>query len=100
MTRTISRRLALAGAALATPMLSLRAPAAHAQAAPIRIGFLTSLTGAFAAEAQDQIRAAQLAILLFNEKDGLNGRTAELLARDARLDPGEAAVRATELIEK
>ena len=95
MTRTITRRAALIGTALATPMLSLRA-----QAAPIRIGFPTPLTGAFAAEAQDQVRAAQLAILLFNEKDGLNGRTAELLVRDDRLNPNEAATRTTELIEK
>ncbi len=95
MTRTITRRMAIAGAALATPMLSLRA-----QTAPIRIGFPTPLTGAFGAEAQDQVRAAQLAILLFNEKDGLNGRTAELLVRDDRLNPGEAATRTLELIEK
>lgn len=100
MTRTIGRRLALAGAALATPMLSLRNQAARAQAAPIRIGFLNALAGAFGTEAQDQIWAAQLAILLFNEKDGLNGRTAELLVRDDRRDPGEAAARTTELIEK
>ena len=95
MTRTITRRAALIGTALATPMLSLRA-----QTAPIRIGFPTPLTGASAEEAQDQIRAAQLAILLFNEKDGLNGRTAELLVRDDRLNPNEAATRTIELIEK
>jgi len=95
MTRTITRRAALVGTALAAPMLSLRA-----QTTPIRIGFPAPLTGAFGAEAQDQVRAAQLAILLFNEKDGLNGRTAELLVRDDHLDPGEAAVRTLELIEK
>ncbi len=95
MTRTITRRMAVVGTALATPMLSLRA-----QTAPIRIGFSAPLTSAFAAEAQDQVRAAQLAILLFNEKDGLNGRTAELLVRDDRLNPGEATARTTELIEK
>ncbi len=95
MTRTITRRAALVGTALAAPMLSLRA-----QTTPIRIGFPTPLTGAFGAEAQDQVRAAQLAILIFNEKDGLNGRTAELLVRDDRLNPGEAATRTLELIEK
>ena len=95
MTRTITRRAALVGTALAAPMLSLRA-----QATPIRIGFPAPLTGASGAEAQDQVRAAQLAILLFNEKDGLNGRTAELLVRDDRLDPGAAAARTLELIEK
>ncbi len=92
----ISRRAALAGAAvLAAPMLSVRA-----QTAPIRIGFPTPLTGAFGAEAQDQVRAAQLAIAQFNEGGGLDGRPAELLVRDDRLNPGEAATRTLELIEK
>ena len=92
----LTRRAALAGATvLAAPMLSVRA-----QTAPIRIGFPTPLTGAFGAEAQDQVRAAELAVAQFNEAGGLAGRTAELLVRDDRLNPGEAATRTTELIEK
>lgn len=92
----LTRRATLAGAAvLAAPMLSVRA-----QTTPIRIGFPTPLTGAFGAEAQDQVRAAELAIAQFNEAGGLAGRTAELLVRDDRLNPGEAATRTTELIEK
>ena len=91
---TLTRRAALA-TALSAPMLSVRA-----QTAPIRIGFPTPLTGAFGAEAQDQVRAAQLAVMQFNEGGGLGGRTAELLVRDDRLNPGEAATRTTELIEK
>lgn len=92
----LSRRAALAGAAvLAAPALSVRA-----QTAPIRIGFPTPLTGAFGAEAQDQVRAAQLAVAQFNEGGGLDGRPAELLVRDDRLNPGEAATRTLELIEK
>ena len=91
---SITRRAALA-TVLAAPMLSVRA-----QTAPIRIGFPTPLTGAFGAEAQDQVRAAQLAVMQFNESGGLQGRTAELLVRDDRLNPGEAATRTVELIEK
>ena len=91
---TLTRRAALA-TVLSAPMLSVRA-----QTAPIRIGFPTPLTGAFGAEAQDQVRAAQLAIMQFNESGGLQGRTAELLVRDDRLNPGEAATRTVELIEK
>ena len=91
----INRRTALAGlAALAAPRV------ARAQTTPIRIGFPTPLTGPYGAEAQDQVRAAQLAIVQFNEKGGLQGRTAELLVRDDRLNPGEAATRTLELIEK
>jgi branched-chain amino acid transport system substrate-binding protein len=45
------------------------------------------------------VRAAQVAIAEFNEAGGLNGRQAELLVRDDKLNPGEAATRALELIE-
>jgi branched-chain amino acid transport system substrate-binding protein len=46
------------------------------------------------------VRCAQLAIAEFNEAGGLDGRKAELLVRDDKLDPGEAATRTLELIEK
>ena len=65
---SLTRRAAIA-TALSAPMLSVRA-----QTVPIRIGFPTPLTGAFGAEAQDQVRAAQLAIMQFNESGGLQGR--------------------------
>ncbi len=68
--------------------------------APIKIGFPTPLTGAFSAEAQDQVRAAELAVREFNESGGFNGRKAELLVRDDKLNAGEAASRTLELIEK
>ena len=90
----ITRRAALA-TVLAMPMLSVRA-----QTGPIRIGFPVPLTGAFGAEAQDQVRAAELAVAQFNTSGGLAGRNAELLVRDDRLNPGEAATRTLELIEK
>ena len=92
------RRILIAGGAVvASPML---ASIARAQVAPIRIGFPTPLTGAFSAEAQDQVRAAEIAIKEFNEAGGFNGRMAELLVRDDKLNPGEAATRTLELIEK
>jgi len=73
---------------------------ARADAPNIRIGFPTPLTGAFSAEAQDQVRAAQLAVKEFNATGGYKGRMAELLVRDDKLNPGEAASRTLELIEK
>ena len=92
------RSLIVGGAAVAV------APAwmglAQAQTTPIKIGFPVPLTGAFSAEAQDQVRAAELAIKEFNESGGFNGRKAELLVRDDKLNPGEAATRTLELIEK
>ena len=73
---------------------------ARAQGGPIKIGFPVPLTGAFSAEAQDQVRAAELAVKQFNEAGGHKGRKVELLVRDDKLNPGEAATRTLELIEK
>ncbi len=96
MAQTIQRRTVL-GAAMAT----LAMPSVlRAQEQMIKIGFPVPLTGPYAAEAQDQVRCAQLAVAEFNEAGGLDGRKAELLVRDDKLDPGEAATRTLELIEK
>ena len=98
----LSRRRLLqagaAGAALAASPFAVNI--VRAQGANIKIGFLTPLTGPYAAEANDQVRAAQLAIKEFNDAGGFNGRKAELLVRDDKLNPGEAATRTLELIEK
>ena len=92
------RNVVAAGAALAA------APAlfhvARAQAAAIKIGFPVPLTGAFSTEAQDQVRAAELAVKEWNAAGGHKGQLAELLVRDDKLNPGEAATRTLELIEK
>ena len=73
---------------------------ARAQAATIKIGFPVPLTGPFGTEANDQVKAAQIAVKQFNDAGGFEGRMAELLVRDDRLNPGEAATRTLELIEK
>jgi len=72
----------------------------RAQEGPIKIGFPVPLTGPYGTEAQDQVRSAQLAIAEFNDAGGLGGRKAELVVRDDKLNPGEAATRALELIEQ
>ncbi|MGE5767845.1 MAG: ABC transporter substrate-binding protein [Bacteroidota bacterium] len=66
----------------------------------IRIGFPVPLTGPYGSEAQEQARCAQIAVDQFNAAGGLDGRMAELLVRDDKLKPGEAATRTLELIEK
>jgi branched-chain amino acid transport system substrate-binding protein len=99
---SISRRRLLttvgAGAVLAAS--PFRINLAQAQEDTIKIGFPVPLTGPYGAEAQDQVRAAQVAIAQFNDAGGLNGRKAELLVRDDKLNPGEAATRTLELVEK
>ena len=89
---------ASAGAALAAS--PFRINLLRAQEAAIKVGFPVPLTGPYGAEAQDQVLAAQLAIAEFNESGGLNGRKAELLVRDDKLNPGEAATRTLELVEQ
>ena len=92
------RSLIVGGVAVAVAPAWLNV--ATAQNTPIKIGFPVPLTGAYSAEAQDQVRCAQIAIQEFNDSGGLNGRKAELLVRDDKLNPGEAATRTLELIEK
>lgn len=96
---SITRRAALLGLAGTAGALSMPW-IARAQAETIRIGFPTPLTGPFAAEANDQVRSAQLAVKLANDKGGIAGRKVELLVRDDKLNAGEAATRTLELIEK
>ena len=99
---SISRRRLLttasAGAALAASPFRLNL--LQAQEATIKIGFPVPLTGPYGAEAQDQVRAAQVAVSQFNDGGGLDGRKAELIVRDDKLNPGEAATRTLELVEK
>src|SRR5438132_12058507 len=82
----------------AATLLVAASAAAHAQA--IKIGLPVPLTGPYGAEAKDQVRNAELAVKQFNDAGGLGGRKAELLVRDDKLNPGEAATRTLELIEK
>lgn len=74
--------------------------AASAEAQTIKIGLPIPLTGPYGAEAKDQARNAELAVKEFNAAGGMGGRQAELLIRDDKLNPGEAATRTLELLEK
>ena len=98
VTNQTRRKMLIGGAAAASTPLWMNM--ASAQSETIKIGFPTPLTGPFSAEAQDQVKAAELAIKEFNDAGGFNGRKAELLVRDDKLNPGEAATRTLELIEK
>lgn len=89
-------RLLTGASALATAV----AISSTAFAQNIKIGLPVPLSGPYGAEANDQVRNAELAIKQFNAEGGLDGRMAEVLVRDDKLNPGEAATRALELIEK
>ena len=98
-TPKITRRTALAGLSASAALLAMPR-LGRAADETIRIGFPTPLTGPFAAEARDQVRCAELAVKLVNDKGGIGGRKVELLVRDDKLNAGEAATRTLELIEK
>ena len=97
---SVSRRTVLAGLGAAGVGLIAAPAIVRAQAETIRIGFPTPLTGPFGAEAKDQVKSAELAVKLVNDKGGIAGRKVELLVRDDKLNAGEAATRTLELIEK
>ena len=92
----LSRRKLLATAGAAAAMSSFKINVARSQETPIKIGFPVPISGPYGTEANDQVRCAQLAIDWFNQD---SPRKAELVVRDDKLDPGEAATRTLELIE-
>jgi len=98
--RHASTRRPLIRSLRGTALGALLAAAGVAHAQTIKIGLPVPLTGPYGAEAKDQVRNAELAVKEFNDAGGLAGRKAELLVRDDKLNPGEAATRTLELIEK
>src|SRR6202044_4054657 len=94
VTGKVTRRAILGAGGVTLAASSFRINVLRAQGATIKVGFPVPLTGPYGTEAQDQVRAAQVAIAEFNETGGLGGRLAELLVRDDKLNPGEAATRA------
>lgn len=90
--KPISRRQALKGAgALAVTAVAGFPYVARAQANTIRIGMPTVLSGRVALLGSSSRYAAQLAVTKFNEEGGLNGREVQLIVRDSRSSPDEAA---------
>lgn len=84
---------ALAGmATLGFPYISL------AQNKPIRVGMPTILSGRVAMLGQSSTNAAQMEVEKFNAAGGLGGRKIELVIRDSKGQPQEAARVARELV--
>jgi branched-chain amino acid transport system substrate-binding protein len=93
----LSRRTLLkAGGAL---MSAYPAPQLLAQTAePLKIGFLTVLTGPLAAGGQQQVEGAGL---FLNERNGMiAGRKVELITQDTAGNPAQAKTKTQELVER
>lgn len=84
-----------APAATAAPAPVATKPAAAAGA--IKVGFITGLSGPYAAIGQDQVRGAQMA--LDEAKGEAAGRKVEIVQRDDKINVQEAAKFAQELIQ-
>ncbi len=99
MSRTVSRRKLLAGAAAGTAAVAMRFPApAIAQAAPFRLGLLTVKTGPLA---QGGILMEQGVLTYLKEKNyTLGGRKTDLFTADTGGNPAGAKTKAQELVER
>jgi branched-chain amino acid transport system substrate-binding protein len=65
---------------------------------PIKIGAITSTSGFLGAFGQEQIKGGQLAVEQINDSGGLLGRPVDMLERDDKVQPAEAAKQAEDLI--
>lgn len=79
----------------ATAASPAAAPKQAASGDPIKIGLVSGTSGVYAALGQDQVRGAELAA---EEIGSLLGRPVQVVARDDKLNPQEAAKQASELV--
>jgi len=98
-TGSLQRRILLQGAAGAA-VLGGFPHIAGAQAKVIRVGMPTILSGRVAILGTSSRAAVQLAVRQFNEAGGAGGRTIELVDRDSKGRPDEAAKVTRDLINK
>ena len=97
-TNRITRRTALAlvlAAALAIPTHSF---AAAPSGEPLRVAVLLALSGPAAAYGADERAAIEAVIQRANANGGINGRPIELIVRDTKTNPTEAARLANQVI--
>jgi len=90
--------LAIAAASLGAVGCGSSSPALQA-GAPLRIGYLASLTGYCAAYARQYVAGARLATRTINAHGGVLGHRLELIVRDDRANPAAGVLRARALVE-
>jgi branched-chain amino acid transport system substrate-binding protein len=77
--------------------LAMRRRAFAQDTGPIRLGFISSLTGAQAPLGQPMLLGAQIAVDDINQAGGVAGRKLELVIRDDKAKPADATVASREL---
>lgn len=97
----VNRRTILkAGAALAAAGTLSPVSAFAKSETPVRIGHLEALTGTYAALGISDVNGAKLAVEQINAKGGILGRPVVLDIEDSAANPGLAAQKARELIDR
>jgi branched-chain amino acid transport system substrate-binding protein len=72
--------------------------AAIASGAPIKVGYLASLTGFCASFSQDYVKGAQLAVKTINAEGGVMGHPLQLIVRDDKAEPNVGVSQARDLV--
>ncbi len=95
--RPYSRYTGAGALGVAALLLGLLAPGAEAQA-PIKIGFLAPLTGAFAQIGKDLVNGSDLYLDEIGHQ--VAGRKIEVIVEDTQGDPSTALTKARKLVEQ
>jgi branched-chain amino acid transport system substrate-binding protein len=66
--------------------------------APVKIGYLASLTGFCSTFSQEYVRGAELAVARVNERGGVLGHRLQLIVRDDRATPTVGVAQARDLV--
>ncbi|MBI5128312.1 MAG: ABC transporter substrate-binding protein [Rhodopseudomonas palustris] len=97
-TNRITRRTALALGLAATLAMPTHLRAAAPSGEPLRIAVLLALSGPAAAYGADERAAIEAVVQRANADGGINGRPIELIVRDTKTNPTEAARLANQVI--
>lgn len=100
--RSVSRNQFMKGAGLAAASVAAGFPAfvprrSEAEEA-IKIGQIESLVGPFSVFAKTELQAAEVAVDLWNKRGGVMGRKVEVVIGDDLNNPGNAVIKARELV--
>lgn len=93
----MTRRTAIATAAGLSTLSALRLGSAQGSG-PIKVGALIALSGPAAAYGAEERRAIEAVFNQVNAQGGINGRKVELVVRDTKTNPTEAARLANQVI--
>ena len=94
---TMNRRTLIAATAGLSALATLRLAAAQGNE-PIKVGVLIALSGPAAAYGAEERRAVEAVFAQVNAQGGIKGRKVELVVRDTKTNPTEAARLASQVI--